>query len=337
MGKLNFSEKQLIEKVFQMKSGYVLDFTHRSFQEFMKDVLNVDIFHEYPNLSKAKMLRRIIEEYPDTYIGKVILSLINYMEENNLINIQNKEDVIKLKNLGLVKLGKQTPSSNKASIINTPDKNCTTTYNCLASDFKIWDGIISYNPIHNMCLRDSRIRAINDNFLSNISQKFDIQIVGNGYFEFVGGEKTLEFFLKVLNKAKATKIASAYCQLLLKKVDTYFQENYALSIPKNDIIYKENQIVAKTRNCKFVFFADQNVQLLTSDLYIKEKEYNEDFSSYISTVEKTIENLCVQKELKVKEKKELIIYTNLSANNLSFLLKIEEGKNIILVPDNNNS
>ena len=43
MAKLSFTEKQLIERVFGMGSGYVLNFSNREFEEFMKDVVSYNI------------------------------------------------------------------------------------------------------------------------------------------------------------------------------------------------------------------------------------------------------------------------------------------------------
>ena len=40
MAQLSFAEKQLIETVFGMSGGYVLDFSNREFEEFMKDVVS---------------------------------------------------------------------------------------------------------------------------------------------------------------------------------------------------------------------------------------------------------------------------------------------------------
>ena len=84
MAKLSFQEKQLIERVFGMGSGYVLNFSNREFEEFMKDVVSYNIYQKYPGLSKAKMLRRFIEDESDAYVGKMIILLINYMKSNSL-------------------------------------------------------------------------------------------------------------------------------------------------------------------------------------------------------------------------------------------------------------
>ena len=45
-----------VEDVFGMGSGYVLDFSNRTFAEFFAD-LGIDIDHEFPEGSKANRLR----------------------------------------------------------------------------------------------------------------------------------------------------------------------------------------------------------------------------------------------------------------------------------------
>ena len=96
-----------------MGGGYVLNFTNREFEEFMKDVVSYSIYQKYPGLSKAKMLRRFIEEESDTYVGKMIILLVNYMRENLLDKNISQEDINKLYELGKIKLGK-VPTNHKA-------------------------------------------------------------------------------------------------------------------------------------------------------------------------------------------------------------------------------
>ena len=57
---LTFIEKNKFEKLFGMKSGYVLDFSDRTFQEFVGDSVGIDIYEEkynYGSGSKANRLR----------------------------------------------------------------------------------------------------------------------------------------------------------------------------------------------------------------------------------------------------------------------------------------
>jgi hypothetical protein len=43
MATLNTNDKQLLEKLFQMGGGYVLNFSDRTFGEFFKDDIGIDI------------------------------------------------------------------------------------------------------------------------------------------------------------------------------------------------------------------------------------------------------------------------------------------------------
>jgi hypothetical protein len=60
MSNLKSIEKLKIEKFFGMESGYVIDFSNNSFQEFILENLNIDIYDEkynYNSGSKANRLR----------------------------------------------------------------------------------------------------------------------------------------------------------------------------------------------------------------------------------------------------------------------------------------
>ena len=120
MAKLTFSEKKLIEIVFGMGGGYVLDFSNREFREFMKDVVQYDIYDKYQGLSKAKMLREFINDESDVYVGKAIILLINYMNENNLVKEDVKDKSEKLYEIGKRLLGKT--NNKKKQNANKPLK-----------------------------------------------------------------------------------------------------------------------------------------------------------------------------------------------------------------------
>ncbi len=115
MANLTFNEKKLIESVFGMGGGLVLDFTNREFGEFMQDVVQYDIYEKYSGLSKAKMLREFIKDEPDAYVGKAIVLLINYLNDNALVkdDIKGKSD--KLYEIGKRLLGKSTNSKKQNS------------------------------------------------------------------------------------------------------------------------------------------------------------------------------------------------------------------------------
>lgn len=102
MAVINFDERRLIDETFQMQQGFVLDFTNRTFGEFMKDVVSYDIFKRYPGYSKAKIVRAFLDDESDAYVGK----LVKYMYDYNLVNDSNRSQVEKLNEFAALKLGR---------------------------------------------------------------------------------------------------------------------------------------------------------------------------------------------------------------------------------------
>jgi len=79
MSSLKPVEKRLLEEVFEMGGGYVLDFTNASFTEFFRDTLNVNIYdsrYEYIGNSKARRLRAFWEIESDAMVAKCLEELI---------------------------------------------------------------------------------------------------------------------------------------------------------------------------------------------------------------------------------------------------------------------
>ena len=122
MANLTFSEKQLIESVFEMSSGYLLDFSNRDFEEFMKDVVPYNIYKKYPGLSKAKMFREFLKDETESYVGKAIVMLLNYMTYKGLVTNDSKQKTDELYKLGQRLLGKESFQS-KVKHPNTQSDN----------------------------------------------------------------------------------------------------------------------------------------------------------------------------------------------------------------------
>lgn len=80
MADLSFIEKTKLEKLLGMGSGYVLDFTDRTFREFIADTTGRDIFdqkYDYASGSKANRLRAFWRDEPNPVVGKVLTALLD--------------------------------------------------------------------------------------------------------------------------------------------------------------------------------------------------------------------------------------------------------------------
>lgn len=109
MANINFNEQQYFEKIFDMSGGYVLDFSNAKFQRFIFNSLNVDIYQKYNGFSKAKILRKIIDEYDNSIVGKLFLELLEYKKLHMKISEDEKELFLKCVQIGNRMIGKNIP------------------------------------------------------------------------------------------------------------------------------------------------------------------------------------------------------------------------------------
>jgi hypothetical protein len=84
MAKLPFRLKNEMEKLFEMESGYVMNFSNASFARFIGEAVNIDIYagvgySEYA--SKANKLRQLIGKESDFVVGKVLNELLFYCKD----------------------------------------------------------------------------------------------------------------------------------------------------------------------------------------------------------------------------------------------------------------
>jgi hypothetical protein len=95
MATLTTNEKQVLEKLFQMGGGSVLNFTNRTIEEFFRDDVGISIYdnrYNYASGSKANRIRGFWQIASDALVGKSIQKLIEYIENQLLIDQLKKED-----------------------------------------------------------------------------------------------------------------------------------------------------------------------------------------------------------------------------------------------------
>jgi len=81
MSNLTFLEKRKFEQLLGMESGYVLDFTNRTFAEFVLDSTGRDIYdsrYDYASGSKANRLRAFWQKEENSVVGKLMSDMLDY-------------------------------------------------------------------------------------------------------------------------------------------------------------------------------------------------------------------------------------------------------------------
>jgi hypothetical protein len=81
MSDLTFLEKRKFEQLLGMDTGYVLDFSNRSFAEFVLDSTGRDIYdshYDYASGSKANRLRAFWHKEDNGLVGKLMSDMLDY-------------------------------------------------------------------------------------------------------------------------------------------------------------------------------------------------------------------------------------------------------------------
>jgi hypothetical protein len=84
MAKFSFTEKRNLEEFLVMGSGYVLNFSNKTFREFVHDCTGLDIDLESVGGfgSKANRLRHFWTHQPDHVVGKLLNEMVEYADPN---------------------------------------------------------------------------------------------------------------------------------------------------------------------------------------------------------------------------------------------------------------
>jgi len=93
---ISAKDMRSVEDVFRMGSGYVLEFTNRTFAEFFAD-LGVDIDQEFPEGSKANRLRAFLRSSDPPRVALVLEALLEHRGTHD--GDDASTEIVKVKNL----------------------------------------------------------------------------------------------------------------------------------------------------------------------------------------------------------------------------------------------
>lgn len=117
MAKLKGSEIRVLDDIFEMTNGYLLDFSDRTMKEFFEDELDIDIDQEkykQNGSSKAKRLRAFIDLEDGYTVSKMLQRLWEYKCDYNSENNQERVKLSKI--LSGLKEGVNNPVISTLSI-----------------------------------------------------------------------------------------------------------------------------------------------------------------------------------------------------------------------------
>jgi len=85
MADLKGSEKSKLESYLEMKTGYVCDFSNRTFEEFVREHTGVEIYSDKYSGSKATRLRAFWDKQSNRLVAKLLGEMIEYWKDQKAV------------------------------------------------------------------------------------------------------------------------------------------------------------------------------------------------------------------------------------------------------------
>ena len=125
MSDLKQEQVRKFEDLFGMYSGYVIDFSNKTFEEFIKESVNVSIYnghYDYYTCSKANLLRKFIKIESNYRVKKLLNDLLDYWKQKTDDFLKHRESFYECKNI-LTDLEERTTIENINSLFKFDDND----------------------------------------------------------------------------------------------------------------------------------------------------------------------------------------------------------------------
>ena len=169
MSTLTFTEKRKFEALFGMSSGYVLDFSNRTFDEFVLESIGLSLFDEKYNHesgSKANRLRSFWIQESDDIVAKLLADLMQCYSletaslEDQKIFYDCKQTVIRLNG-----------NSNLPEVIslkpNSPEKEFAVLARAVREAIERNEPEIGLDRLHTYTIKYLRVLCENYGIMTN--------------------------------------------------------------------------------------------------------------------------------------------------------------------------
>ncbi|ANQ49388.1 abortive infection family protein [Flammeovirga sp. MY04] len=214
MSDLSRIEKRKLEKFFGMDSGYVLEFSNRTFSEFIYESLRIEIYddkYEYGSGSKANRLRAFWDVESNYNVGKLTKELLtNWHEEKvlNLFEISKSEQNLFDECVKIYERLLQATIVEEIEVINdnTNDKDFNLLAKQIKESIKQNEPEAALDRLHTYAMKYIRklckkheIGLSKEESLNALYGKYIKFIISNQKIESVMAEKILKYSINVLD------------------------------------------------------------------------------------------------------------------------------------------
>jgi len=239
MSDLSYIDQRNFEKLFDMQWWYVLNFSNRTFWNFVLDSIWINPYDLETTLSKANLLRSIFKDESNYKVWKLLLDLIEYFEieyshQENLnialikkckeiaLNLKNNSEIseIQIKNLDndktldlLLEEIKNSKDKENPEIILDRLHTLTTKYiRKLSKKYNIDTEWKSLNAIFGLYIKELEKRWVIESDITLLIVKNNISILEK--FNHIRNNKSLAHDNDILNSNESIFIINNIINLL---------------------------------------------------------------------------------------------------------------------------
>lgn len=262
MAKLLLKEKNTIEKLLDMGSGYVSDFSNNTFRLFIGEFFNIDIYeskYSTQGESKANRLRSLLEIESEYIVSTVLKGLLEHQiaVDNRLASLDwsifgeednkpiNKDQLYEQTRQIISRLKSETPVENIGSIKAVDgDSNFTLLAESIRRSIEANKPIEALDRLHTYMVRYSR--KLCDKHLIDYEQAEPLHSVFGKY-------KNMLREKKLIHSEMANKILGNATQQLDKYNDV--RNNGSLA-HDNDLINQPEALLIVSSVANLIRFVD---------------------------------------------------------------------------------
>lgn len=213
MADINYGDKLTIEKFLGMSSGYVLDFSNRSFEEFVYDAVGVNIYddkYDYESGSKANRLRAFFKIESNYRVGTLIEAFYEFwLSQVGLYSstFDSKDKHLCEKCQEIAKKLKLDTVIDEINVIqeDVNDKDITFLAKSIRDSIEKNEPEVALDRLHTYCMKFIRQLCIKhdlevkkDEPLNSLFGKYIKFIVASDYIDSVMTERILKYSIHVI-------------------------------------------------------------------------------------------------------------------------------------------
>ena len=213
MADLNRTEKLKLEKIFEMDSGYVLDFSNRTLKNFIFETNNIELYDDKyidNGDSKANRLRTIWQKENNYLVGKLTYEMLQYWKEKKSISynkISEQEQILLDECFKIVNKLSENNIVTEIEVIRgvDDDKDFSLLAKSIKESIEKNEPEVALDRLHTYLMKFIRklcenhgIEITKEESLNAIYGKYVKFIVANGKVESEMSQKILKYSINII-------------------------------------------------------------------------------------------------------------------------------------------